>query len=130
MITHRSFNYSFDPSQCESCGGACCLGETGFVWISEEEIVALANYLAIPHEELRTTSLFNVDHRYSIRERQLSNGDYACIYFDMDRECCSIYSVRPEQCRTFPFWDEYLIAKDETFYMCHGIRKKRSSKGR
>ncbi len=124
MINHRSFNYSFDPSKCEHCGGACCLGETGFIWISEEELIDLAAYLTIPLEELHTTSVFKVDHRYSLRERRLENGDYACIFFDLEAERCTIYEVRPEQCRTFPFWDEYLIEKDETFFMCHGICEK------
>ena len=36
------FGFSFDASACERCGGKCCTGESGYIWIDESEIAALA----------------------------------------------------------------------------------------
>ena len=32
------FGYSFDPSKCSVCKGKCCIGESGYIWISKSEI--------------------------------------------------------------------------------------------
>jgi Fe-S-cluster containining protein len=45
--------------------------------------------------------LRRVRRRLSLLE--LPNGD--CIFY---RDGCLIYTCRPEQCRTFPFWEEFL----------------------
>lgn len=42
--------------------------------------------------------------RPSFRERP--NGD--CVFYDKAGARCSIYPVRPAQCRSFPFWAELL----------------------
>lgn len=31
-----------------------------------------------------------------------------CVLLDSETRRCRIYSVRPKQCRTFPFWDDVL----------------------
>lgn len=51
--------------------------------------------------------------------RLKDNGD--CIFWDAG---CTIYSVRPRQCRTFPFWGEILEspeAWEAQKAFCHGI---------
>ncbi len=121
MITNDSFDFSFDPTACESCGGKCCLGESGHIIISESEISRMAEVLQLPVHKLRQKYLIKTEQGFSIREVHLDNGQFACIYFDLEKKCCSVYDARPVQCRTFPFWDRYFFKKDETFYNCPGI---------
>jgi uncharacterized protein len=52
---------------------------------------------------------------------EFANGD--CVFFDNQRRGCKIYSARPRQCRTWPFWDSNLNAPetwDETAAHCAG----------
>lgn len=47
---------------------------------------------------------------WSLQERRSSQG-MDCIFLTRDeqgRAGCSVYAVRPTQCRTWPFWDENL----------------------
>ncbi len=62
-----------------------------------------------------------VNNRMTIRER-LVNGSYDCIFYDTGQKGCSIYVVRPAQCRQFPFWDEYKDKTDAVRQECPGIK--------
>jgi len=74
-------------------------------------------------DELAMNYLKKVNHRYSIIEKQLGIEDYACIFFDENLKRCSIYEARPNQCRTFPFWEQFKCsAKEEVAKECPGIR--------
>ncbi len=57
---------------------------------------------------------------YSIKE--IKTGDnYACLFFDKEKNGCGIYPVRPEQCRTFPFWPYFREHPEEAFEECPGV---------
>ena len=56
-------------------------------------------------------------------ERQLAKDNYACVFFDLEKKCCSIYEARPTQCRTFPFWDYFKENKEEVFKECPAIKE-------
>jgi len=52
---------------------------------------------------------------------ELANGD--CVFFDNQGRGCKIYDARPQQCRTWPFWDSILNSPeswDETAAHCPG----------
>jgi Fe-S-cluster containining protein len=85
--------------RCTRCGH-CCTGEPGFVWVTAEEVAALAAYRGEPVEEV--TGLFTrlAGTRRTLRERD--NGD--CVFYDRTAGC-TVYPVRPRQCRTWPFWE-------------------------
>lgn len=89
--------------ECSRCG-ACCAGEPGYVWITREEITALAGLLGIDEEELARRYLRRVGRRLSLIEKP--GG--ACVFYD---DGCTVYEVRPRQCRTFPFWAENLESR-------------------
>lgn len=98
--------------------GHCCTGAPGYVWVNDEEIAALAEYLRLPIE--RTIAEHTrMEHRgRSLRE--LSNGD--CVFYDKERGC-TIYPVRPAQCRTWPFWNSNVKTEadwQETCRVCPG----------
>ena len=104
--------------ECTGCG-QCCTGEPGYIWISDKELEAIATYLKIPIEDFKKQYTYMVDGRRSLLEDSKS---YDCIFLEGKR--CSIYSVRPTQCRTFPWWPQILQSEQswkETAKRCEGI---------
>lgn len=85
--------------KCTRCGN-CCTGEAGFVWVSDEQIAAIAEFRGERLEEVTGLYTRREGTRRSLKER--ANGD--CIFFDREAGC-TIYPVRPQQCRTWPFWE-------------------------
>jgi uncharacterized protein len=86
---------------CLRCGD-CCRGEPGFVWIKPEEIEVAAKLLGLPVREFHQRYIRKAFGRLSLIE--LENGD--CIMWSP--KGCRMYAARPSQCRTFPFWREYV----------------------
>lgn len=94
--------------RCTECGN-CCTGAPGTVWVDEDEINALAAFLGKPVGEIRLMHTRRVGRRVSLNE--YANGD--CIYFDGEKRGCTVYSVRPKQCRTWPFWNSNLRSESD-----------------
>lgn len=94
--------------KCARCG-ACCRWE-GYVRVTQQEIDAIAEYLKIPLEE------FLREHTRLTHDRQslslLEKEDGSCCYYDEENHCCLIQSVKPQQCKDFPYkwnfpgWEE------------------------
>jgi Fe-S-cluster containining protein len=122
MISKEGFDFQFDQSSCNSCGGKCCIGDSAYAFISDDEIEKLSDLLNISVAEVHQNYVTKIDHRQTLNEVEIGDSLFACIFFDMDKRECSVYDARPEQCRTFPFWDEYLLFKDNTFYECPGVK--------
>ena len=119
-MTQEGFSYAFDPSACASCGGNCCTGESGNIFVSVTEIAAIAQLLGMDEREFRRNYLRKEIYRYSLKE-QVVNGSHDCVFFDRKANGCSIYQARPLQCRTFPFWDYFRHRVDELRAECPGI---------
>lgn len=116
----EGFAFGFQPSLCQECGGRCCIGESGYIWISEEEAKKVALFLLIDIDNFAIKYLFRANDRLSIREKPYKEG-CACIFFDEITKTCSIYEVRPLQCRTFPFWERYKTHTNEAFEECPAL---------
>ena len=114
------YKYSFDPNACESCGGNCCTGESGYIYLNQDEMEAIALHLELPMGEFKEKYLFKKGYKFSIKER-LVEGSHDCIFFDRKIKGCGIYPVRPTQCRTFPFWPYFKKNEDELKEECPGI---------
>ncbi|MCA8994615.1 MAG: YkgJ family cysteine cluster protein [Planctomycetaceae bacterium] len=84
---------------CTQCGD-CCTGSSGFVWVTEEDLRAIAEHLDKPIGEVRLMHTRPARGKLSLAE--YANGD--CIYLDPKTRGCTVYPVRPIQCRTWPFW--------------------------
>jgi len=121
IITKEGFDFSFNPKACEECGGRCCTGESGYIWVNPLEMQKIANFLNISLEEFKKFYLIKVDYKFSIKEKKLEENNYACIFFDEKTSRCTIYPVRPLQCRTFPFWEQFKNNEDEVRKECPGI---------
>ena len=121
IISKEGYSYCFDSNACEACGGHCCTGESGYIWTKYDEIEKIADFLNLSVEKFATIYLKKVKHRYSLREKKLAEDNYACIFFDESINRCTIYAVRPLQCRTFPFWEQFKNDEEEVKKECPGI---------
>lgn len=121
LFKNDEYGYCFDASKCTSCGGKCCRGESGYIWIKPSDIEAISKFLGIKIEDFAIMYVIKVGHRYSLNEKKLGDDDYACVFFDEEKEQCSIYELRPIQCRTFPFWEQFKKNEKEVRDECPGI---------
>jgi len=120
MIKKDGFPYAFDPGACAGCGGRCCTGESGNIFVSADEIRAIAALLGMDEADFRTAYLEKRGYKFSLKER-IVGLSHDCIFFDRASDGCRIYAARPEQCRTFPFWDYFKTRVDELKRECPGI---------
>jgi Fe-S-cluster containining protein len=103
--------------ECTRCGN-CCTGPPGFVWVTAEEVAAIAEFRGESVAEVTAVYTRAVDGRRSLREK--ANGD--CIFFDRAAGC-TVYPARPRQCRTWPFWESNVAtpqAWERTCAVCPG----------
>lgn len=106
---------------CQECG-CCCTGEPGYIWVSSDEILRLADRMEMDFETFEDRFVKKVGRRKSLIE--LPNGD--CIFFDRFHRRCQIYSQRPIQCRTWPFWSSNLATQEDwenTSRSCKGCNR-------
>jgi Fe-S-cluster containining protein len=108
--------------KCTGCGD-CCTGDAGYVWVNKQEIQALAEATSTEDvESFERLYVRKVGIRKSLKE--FPNGD--CVFFDNEKRTCQVYSARPRQCRTWPFWDSNLRtpeAWEDTCKVCPGCGK-------
>lgn len=113
------YPYAFNPEACKACPGKCCNGVSGNIWVSPEEIESIAGFLGKKIEDFILDCLRKTSGRYSIKELR-TGRNYACVFFDKGKNGCGIYPVRPEQCRTFPFWPWFREHPEAVFAECPG----------
>jgi len=92
-------SYFFDQGirfSCTQCG-ACCVGEPGTIYVSQSEIEVIADSVGQAVQDFIDQYLYPFKDSYSIREDDAGR----CLFFENG---CTIYPIRPLQCRTFPFW--------------------------
>ena len=107
---------------CTQCGN-CCTGGPGYVWISDVEIDRLAEHLKLPRKTVIEKYCRKIGNKFSLKESRSPAGLYDCVFLKeipvattdkskvvQTKRICEIYSVRPLQCRTFPFWDGILAS--------------------
>ncbi len=105
--------------QCTQCG-LCCLYSEGVVYLNETETAEIAVYLNIPVSEFQ--SLYTEIETTTNLRILKSTASGACVFYQEGR--CTIYPVRPLQCRTYPFWPENLTSRyqwKQTARECPGI---------
>jgi uncharacterized protein len=108
--------------ECTGCG-ACCAGpEEGFIWVTKPEQTFIADLLKLPVDQLRRKYMRREGLRTTIIEEPCTKD---CIFLEGGKRC-RIYSVRPNQCRTWPFWASNLgspNAWNEAAQGCPGINR-------
>ena len=123
IIKHDGFTYAFDTTACASCGGRCCTGESGNIFVSSEEIKKIAKLLKIKEKKLLANYMEKRGYKYSLKEK-IVGVSHDCIFYDRELGGCSIYEARPLQCITFPFWDYFKTHMAELKAECPGILDK------
>lgn len=94
---------------CHQCGN-CCSGPPGYVWFDEDEAAAMAAHLNLSVEDFRARHARKEGRAWTLGENLTPKG-YDCVFLRRDAQgkaLCSIYTVRPRQCRTWPFWNDNL----------------------
>jgi len=127
LMTKENFNFTFNANACEECQGQCCTGESGYIFLNNKEMLEISEFLTINVRELGAKYLFSTDGRFSIKERKIGES-FECLFFEKEKNACTIYPVRPNQCRTFPFWNHFKEdtqeIRDELQQECIGVTYK------
>lgn len=107
--------------ECTACG-QCCTGDpaTHYVEVSATEQERIYRKLGLSARQFRRQYLETAEDG---SEGVRLVGDGVCPFLLPDKRC-SIYRVRPDQCRTYPFWPELVFSETswaEEKCRCEGI---------
>ncbi len=123
VVQMDGFDFAFNPSACDTCSGSCCCGESGNVWVSQQEMSSICEVLQMNCIDFMEKYLQRVGNRFSCKERVTEHG-LECIFFQGMEKKCSIYAVRPSGCRTYPFWGHFKTCSKQVGKECPGIVAK------
>jgi Fe-S-cluster containining protein len=118
VLSKEGFNFEFDETACQTCGAKCCRGSSGVVYFSKSELREMANFLQISEKEFLLDFTIKDGYKWSLKELKI-DGEFHCVF--LQNNICSIYSVRPLQCREFPFWNRFKSNINELKLECFGV---------
>gem|GEM_PF-157481 len=111
--------------ECTQCS-LCCRFEPGYVFLSEKDIKDISTGLNIkPNtfiDKYCRVVITETGMRLSLKEK----SNYDCIFWKNGG--CTIYSFRPLQCRSYPFWQASLKTEqtwNQLEESCPGINRGR-----
>jgi Fe-S-cluster containining protein len=96
---------------CQRCGNCC--RESGYVYITEDEVGHIAGMLGLDVVDFTNRFARLTHDRKGLSLTEKPNGE--CVFLRNGCEC-AIESVKPEQCRGFPFTWRY----SEVGRICEG----------
>lgn len=104
------------------CQRGCtkCCEVTGYVYFTEADVTNAARFVGMPQAEFERRYIYRTRH---LRRLRKPRGKQCHFLRDGG---CSIHSVKPVQCRLFPYWPELLEDRREwrrTARYCPGIGK-------
>jgi hypothetical protein len=79
MLTQDGFPFQFDSTACAACGGRCCRGAGGYVWVRWEELEAMAAVRGMNPGLFAKHYARKVQNRLSLQER-VFNGEHLCCF--------------------------------------------------
>ncbi len=110
--------------ECTMCGRCCTnRGEYTHVYLSGREVSVLARHLGVSVEVFERRYTFIDEDGWT----QLKIDGGRCVFLN-DDDTCGVHPARPTQCRTFPFWRDFVEAgewTDEVREICEGIGRGR-----
>jgi Fe-S-cluster containining protein len=106
------------------CQAGCtkCCEEQGFVYLTEADIVRLAQYLGLAADEFERKYVYRTKNLRRLRVPRHAN----CAF--LRQGGCSVHEAKPLQCASFPYWPEILGSYrtwHETGKRCPGIGQGR-----
>ena len=107
------------------CQGSsnCCVsrGNYGYVYLSSKDTKVLSNFFFLSqYNFIKKFCSYTNGFLHLIEKKGKKN----CQFLKNKR--CTVYSARPTQCRTWPFWSENMKSKkwnSEIVNFCPGIGK-------
>lgn len=105
--------------ECQPGCTACCR-QHGFVYLTEADLARIAEHLGLTATEFERRYVYRTAHLLRLRTPR----GVRCRFLRDDG--CSIHTVKPTQCRIFPFWPEMVQSRREWFAagnFCPGIDK-------
>lgn len=105
---------------CQADCSNCCSISGGYVFLTKAEAQKIAEYLSLDIDEFMNFFIRHIDDKAAL----VDGENEACVFLEEGQ--CMIYTFRPQQCRTFPFWKENMETADRwqlTKQICPGIGK-------
>jgi Fe-S-cluster containining protein len=106
--------------ECTGCGRCCVEPRDGVVYVTRADVRRLAKALGLSEAACRS--------RYTRKSgrRRVLKGDRrgACKLLGEDMKTCTVHEDKPEQCRSFPWWEESLATVEawvEEARRCEGV---------
>jgi uncharacterized protein len=105
-----------------ACQPGCtkCCNVRGFVYITENDLQRMANYIGVTLKEFEKAYVIRFKHVLRLRKPKPSQCHF------LTENGCSVHPVKPVQCRLYPFWPE-LVENRANWQaeraMCPGIGK-------
>ncbi len=110
--------------KCQGSGKCCSSrGEYGYVYMTLQDRRNMAKALDLNTTEFTKKYCTKTSGVYHLNENEDSPD---CLFLKNNK--CSVYTGRPTQCRTWPFWPDNMNAKvwsNEIVSYCPGINKGR-----
>jgi hypothetical protein len=87
---------------CAKCPGYCCTYSD--IEITDRDIARLGKHFGLSPKqaEKKFTKLDDAKTAKILRHRKDTIFDSACMFFDQEKRCCTVYHVRPGVCRKYP----------------------------
>ncbi len=102
-MTPKSWYHKGLRFECTQCGNCCTShGDYAYVYLAEADVGAISAHLGLDRASFLARHVAHEEGHLLLRMDQP-----ACPFLTAERRC-SIYPVRPKQCRTWPFWEENL----------------------
>ncbi len=103
-----------------ACQPGCtnCCQQRGFVYLTEDDVKRAAAFLRLSAAEFERQYLFRTRHLRRLRKPRGAQCPF------LREGGCAIHPVKPQQCRAFPFWPEFVAsasARREAAGYCPGI---------
>ncbi len=82
---------------CKQCGECCKWG--GYVHLTDSDMKRISSFLLLDERDFTDKYTCLTDNRCGLSLTE--NSDGTCVFLTDDK--CTIYPVRPKQCRDFPY---------------------------
>ncbi len=105
--------------ECQTGCTACCT-QQGFINLTEDDARRIAAHLGMTRRAFEKRHVYTTANRRRLRRA----GAGHCPF--LHDGGCTIHTVKPTQCRLFPYWPELVNSKREwlkTARYCPGIGK-------
>lgn len=108
--------------------GNCCAVPGGTVFVTPADVAAIALHLGLSEAAVRSRFV-------TLAGDRLQDGPGPrCVFLreSPTGASCDVYPVRPERCRTWPFWPELLHSAERlqaAMRRCPGIRPRADAAG-